>query len=117
MPSITPAQALCAIRTLHTIVWVFFVLCIGAIPVCALRANYRGAALFIGLVFVEVIILALNERRCPLTAMAARYTADRRANFDIFLPEWLARHNKLIFGGLYVSGVLFTLTLWLGGWC
>ena len=43
---------------------------------------------------------------CPLTSIAARYTDDRRANFDIYLPEWLARHNKAVFGALYVAGIL-----------
>ena len=63
----------------------------------------------------EVFILAVNRWRCPLTAVAARYTADRRPNFDIYLPEWLARHNKGIFGTLFVLGLLFTLARW-NGW-
>jgi hypothetical protein len=40
-------------------------------------------------------VLWLNGWRCPLTDVAARYTDDRRANFDIYLPEWLARYNEL----------------------
>ena len=47
--------------------------------------------------------------RGPLTAWAARYTTDRRDNFDIYLPLWLARHNKSIFGALYVAGAVFAL--------
>jgi hypothetical protein len=66
-----------------------------------------------GVVFLEVLILAFNEWRCPLTPVAARYTSDRRDNFDIFLPEWLARYNKEIFGSLYVAGSLLVLYLWL----
>jgi len=49
---------------------------------------------------VEVIILAVNRWRCPLIAVAARYTDDRRENFDIYLPLWLAMHNKTVFGAL-----------------
>ena len=60
----------------------------------------------------EVAVLAFNNGRCPLTSLAARYTADRRDNFDIYLPQWLARHNKLIFGTLYVAGVAFALVRW-----
>lgn len=71
------------------------------------------AALFIGTVLVEVVILAFNSWRCPLTAVAARYTDDRRPNFDIYLPEWLARWNKEIFGTLYVAGILLTVGRWL----
>ena len=57
-------------------------------------------------------MLLFNKFRCPLTAVAARYTDDRRDNFDIYLPEWLARHNKIIFGTLYFAGVAFALTRW-----
>ena len=34
--------------------------------------------------------------RCPLTDVAARYTTDRAENFDIHLPLWLAKYNKII---------------------
>jgi hypothetical protein len=51
-------------------------------------------------VLAEVVVLAVNGWRCPLTGVAARYTDDRRENFDIDLPLWLARHNKRIFGAL-----------------
>jgi hypothetical protein len=47
-----------------------------------------------------VLVLIANGGRCPLTTLAARYTMDRRDNFNIYLPEWLARHNKLIFGSI-----------------
>jgi len=63
---------------------------------------------------LQVLILVFNRLRCPLTAIAARYTSDRRANFDIYLPEWLARHNKGIFGTFFVFGLLFTLARWMG---
>jgi hypothetical protein len=44
--------------------------------------------------------------------VAARYTDDRRDNFDIYLPLWLARHNKLIFGWLFVALLLFSFAQW-----
>ncbi len=64
--------------------------------------------------FVEVLILVVNRMQCPLTAVAARYTSARRANFDIYLPEWLAGRNKEIFGSLYVLGLLYALARWKG---
>ncbi|PWB70283.1 MAG: hypothetical protein C3F15_14045 [Holophagae bacterium] len=100
-------RALLAVKAVHTIVWAFFVLCIAAIPVLTWRGSFVGAAWFAGIVFVEVMVIVLNRRRCPLTPLAARYTADRRANFDIFLPEWLARHNQTMFGVLYFAGVVY----------
>jgi hypothetical protein len=59
-------------------------------------------------VLAEVLVLIANDGHCPLTAVAARYTGDRRDNFDIYLPEWLARYNKLIFGSIYLLGVAVT---------
>lgn len=70
--------------------------------------------ILIAAVFIEVGILIANGMKCPLTRVAARYTNDRRDNFDIYLPLWLARYNKPIFGSLFVAGLLFTLARWLG---
>jgi uncharacterized membrane protein len=106
------ASALKTIKVIHTIVWGFFASCIVAIPVFALRAQYSLAALLIGVVCIEILILVLNSWRCPLTTIAARYTDERRANFDIYLPEWVARHNKWLFGALYIAGILLTVAHW-----
>jgi hypothetical protein len=51
--------------------------------------------------------------RCPLTDLAARYTVDRRPNFDIYLPNWLAEHNKVVFGLLFIIGELVVVAHWL----
>jgi len=66
-------------------------------------------------VLIEVSILACNRMRCPLTDVAARYTSERRDNFDIYLPVWLARENKRIFGALFVAGLLYTVAAWMRG--
>lgn len=104
---------LTAIRILHTVVWAFFAACIVAIPLAAWQGKFRLAAWCAAIVLVEVLVLLGNRWRCPLTAVAARHTTDRRDNFDIYLPLWLARHNKRVFGALYVGGMAFALVLWL----
>jgi hypothetical protein len=116
MPASEPGSPtkLIAVKTVHTVVWAFFVASIIAVPVSAANRRYDLAATFAGIVLVEILILLFNRWQCPLTAVAARYTADRRANFDIFLPEWLARYNKEIFGTLFVFGLLFALARWMG---
>ena len=101
-------------KVTHTIAWAFFAGCIFAIPVFAWRGSFNGAVVLIAIVFVEVVIIVVNNWRCPLTGVAARYTDDRRDNFDIYLPLWLARHNKVIFGWLFVAGLIFTLARWRG---
>lgn len=106
------ASALRIIKLVHTVVWVFFAGSIFAIPVSAALEEHRAAFVLIGIVFVEVLILVVNGMRCPLTGVAARYTDDRRDNFDIYLPEWLARHNQTVFGVLYVLGIIFAIARW-----
>lgn len=106
-------RPLLAIKLLHTLVWAFFASCVVLIPVAALAGRTMVAAMLIGVVMVEGIVLAANSWRCPLTAVAARHTDERRDNFDIYLPMWLARYNKEIFGALFVMGVLLTAGCWL----
>jgi len=84
-----------------------------ALPIAGWRQRFRRAAGLSALVLVECVVLAVNHFRCPLTGLAARYTEERAANFDIYLPEWLARHDQRIFGALFVAGGLFTLWRWL----
>jgi len=104
---------LAIIRIVHTAVWAFFAACILAIPVASLLGMHRVASWLAGIVAIEVLILMFNQWRCPLTVIAGRYTSDRRDNFDIYLPLWLARYNKLIFGTLYLAGLVFALARWL----
>jgi hypothetical protein len=111
---LTSAGHLRLIKAVHTLAWAFFVACIIAIPLLAWVGRLAGALAVIGIVAVEVVVLAVNQWRCPLTAVAARYTDDRRPNFDIYLPIWLARYNKEIFGPLFGAGLLLTIVRWLG---
>jgi hypothetical protein len=100
------------IKTVHTVVWVFFATCILAIPMAASLAAYQTAVWCSITVLVEVLVLVFNRLRCPLTALAERYTVDRSDNFDIYLPLWLARYNKIVFGSLYVAGITFAVMQW-----
>lgn len=113
MTTAPAAVALHRIKLLHTAVWAFFAGSILAIPIAARSGHWSLTIVLIALVTVECLVLAFNRMRCPLTAVAARYTDDRRANFDIYLPLWLARYNKHIFGTLFAGGLLFTLYRWL----
>lgn len=102
------------VKTIHTLAWAFFAGSIVALWISAAVGRFGLALVFAAIVLVEVIILAFNGMRCPLTAIAARYTPDRQPNFDIYLPEWLARWNKEIFGTLYFLGLLYALGRWKG---
>ena len=100
------AHKLFLIKVIHTLIWlvmaavVLFVLWSGLTGIITL---YSWVA--VAMVFGEGIILLLFKGYCPLTIMARRYSGSMRSNFDIFLPEWLAKYNKLIFGTLFIIGV------------
>jgi hypothetical protein len=112
LPATSHATALRLVKIVHTIVWAVFATCIVAIPALAWLGHERQASVLILVVVIELLVLLANHGNCPLTAIAARYTADRRDNFDIYLPQWLARYNKLIFGSIYLFGVAVTFVGW-----
>lgn len=103
---------LVAVKVIHTLAWAFFAGCIVAIPVASWLGQHGIAGLLAAVVLMEVVVLAVNEWKCPLTAVAARFTTDRASNFDIYLPVWLAKYNKQIFGPLYVVGMAYALGHW-----
>lgn len=110
---LAPASALRAIKLAHTAAWAFFVAAIVAIPIAAWHDRFGWALVAALIVAGEVAILAFSGMKCPLTPIAARYTSDRRDNFDIYLPLFVARYNKEIFGALYVVGMLYALVRWI----
>lgn len=63
-----------------------------------------------GLFMIEGLVLLVYKNTCPLTIMARRYSASSKDNFDIFLPEWLARYNKLIYSCFL--GVIFLILIY-----
>ena len=107
------ARRLRTVKLLHTAVWGLFAGCVVAIPWLSWQGRFGTAAVLAMIVLGEVVVLWYHGWRCPLTAVAARYTDDRRANFDIYLPEWLARYNKQIFGPLYGLGIVYLVARYL----
>lgn len=108
------AARLRVVKVVHTLAWAFFATCVVLIPLAAWQRRLVLATVLIGIVAIESLVLVLNAWRCPLTDVAARYTGDRSPNFDIYLPLWLARYNKHIFGTLYVVGIACTVLAWFG---
>ena len=104
-------NALCVVKIVHTAVWALVALCVVSIPVAALARQLRLASILSVVVWCEVAVLMGNRMRCPLTDAAAKYTDERAANFDIYLPVWLARNNQRVFGSLFVAGQAVLL------WC
>lgn len=104
------AEKLIAIKIAHTLIWCFFVSAIFYITYSGISNNVDIFTwIAIGLVVGEGIVLTIFNMYCPLTIMARRYSDSTMDNFDIYLPNWLARHNKLIFTTTYVISVIIVL--------
>lgn len=98
------------VKLLHTLIWFAFVILIMYILWSGITGHIsRTSWLAVGAVSAECLVLVLFRGRCPLTLIARKYTVAAKDNFDIFLPEWLARHNKLIFGLLFFTGLILML--------
>jgi hypothetical protein len=87
--------------------------CVLALPITGRLHRFDWAIILTLIILAECGVLALHKGRCPLTNLAARFTKDRADNFDIYLPNWVARHNKAIFGTLFVVNELIVLWFWL----
>jgi len=101
------------IKIIHTIIWVFFnvVLFYMAYAVIVNKIdNYVWIG--IGLILLEGIVLLSFKKMYPLTIMARKYSESTKDNFDIYLPKWLAKYNKLIYTTFFiliVCGIIYRI--------
>lgn len=101
---------LLALKILHTTVWVALVAMIGYILFSGLANRITPFTyISVGAVIVEGFVLLLFRWRCPITLVARRYSATQEDGFDLFVPRFIARHNKTIFTILYLLAVLLVL--------
>jgi len=98
------------IKMLHTFIWLVMAFaCIYVLYAGITGTQNVWVWLSIGLISFEGLVLFAYKGICPLTILARKYTTEKRENFDIYLPEWLAKYNKWIFGTIFVVGVLLVL--------
>ena len=102
------------IKWLHTVIWLFFNVVIFYLlyAVIADRIDI-WVWICIGLVVLEGLVLLAFKLFCPLTVMARKYSDSTKDNFDIFLPNWLAKYNKLIYTsifGLAIAILIYRMT-------
>lgn len=95
------AQKLTIIKIIHTIIWVFFNV-IFFYMVYAVIINKIDKYVWIGIALfvLEIIVLLIFKYICPLTIIARKYSDSTTDNFDIYLPNWLAKYNKAIYSVL-----------------
>jgi hypothetical protein len=61
------------------------------------------------LILMEGITLLIFNKMCPLTIMACKYSQSTKYNFDIYLPEWLARYNKQVYTIIVIIIIILTV--------
>jgi len=106
---------LALVRTVHTAIYVVM----AASTFALLYAGITGAGgpwlwTAMGLLGVEVVVFAGNGMRCPLTALAVRYGAEKGFAFDTFLPERVTRYTFQFFTSVMVLGLVLLALRWAG---
>jgi hypothetical protein len=101
------------IKTLHTMIWLFFNFVIVYMTYAVIN-NKLDIWLWIGygIFAIEAGILLFFGMHCPLTLVAGNYTDDHNIGFDIYLPSWLAKYNKVIYSiilGLITLATIYQL--------
>jgi hypothetical protein len=100
-------KPLTLIKIIHTIIWLFFnVVIFYLLYAVIINKIDMWVWICIGLVALEVITLLAFKWFCPLTVWARKYSDSTKNNFDIYLPEWLAKYNKLIYGSIFTLSLL-----------
>lgn len=107
----TSSGKLFLVKTLHTAIWIFFNIVLFYLLYAVLTNKIdKWVWICIGLILVEGLVLLIFKSVCPVTLIARRYSDSQKDNFDIFLPNWLAKYNKVIYT-IFFSGILLILFL------
>lgn len=95
------------IKSIHTAIWAILASTVLYVFWSGTSGNITlWSWLAVLAVLAEGVVLLLFKGRCPLTVMARKYSDSPKDNFDIFLPNWLARYNKQIFTLIFAAGLL-----------
>ncbi|MFD2200862.1 hypothetical protein [Shivajiella indica] len=98
------------VKILHTVIWLFFnVVIFYLLYAVVVNKIDKWVWICLGLIVMEGIILLIFKAICPVTLIARKYSNSEAHNFDIFLPEWLAKHNKTIYTSIVLFAVLILI--------
>ena len=100
------SDRLLIIKIVHTIVWLFFnVVIFYLLYAVIINKIDHWVWICVSLVIIEGIVLFMFKMFCPLTIIARNYSNSTKDNFDIFLPNWLAKYNKIIYTSIFLIAV------------
>lgn len=99
------------IKLLHSLLFILISICTVYVFYAAAFDRITGLTWWaFGIVIIEMLVLILNDWRCPLTDLAEQQGAEIGSVADLFLPKRLSNHLFAIFG------VVFLITLLLLAW-
>ena len=103
----TDKEKLVWLKILHTVIWVFFnVVIFYLLYAVIINKIDKWVWICIGLLILEGILLLAFKNFCPITVVARKYSDSEKDNFDIYLPNWLAKYNKRIYITIVVIAVV-----------
>jgi hypothetical protein len=106
----TSISKLGIIKLTHTIIWIFFNVVIFYLLYAVIAGKIdKWIWIGLGVFLLEAIVLLIFKMKCPLTIIARRYSDSDKHNFDIYLPNWLAKHNKMIYFSILVFIILILI--------
>lgn len=102
----TPIK-LTIIKIVHTAIWLFFNVVIFYMAYAVISNKIdKWVWICLGFIILEGVTLVIFKKMCPVTLLARNYSTSTKHNFDIFLPEWLAKYNKLIYTSIVIIIVI-----------
>jgi hypothetical protein len=109
------AQRLTVVRAVHTTIYVVMAASTFVLVYAGLT-GWQGRLLWValGLLAIESVVFLGNGMKCPLTALAVRYGAEKGYAFDTCLPERATRYTFRFFGSLMVIGLALLALRWAG---
>ncbi|MCB0188224.1 MAG: hypothetical protein KDE31_28340 [Caldilineaceae bacterium] len=109
------SQRLALIRALHTTIYLVMAVATFVLVYAGLTGS-QGVWLWFALTLlaIETVVYLGNGMRCPLTALAVRYGAEKGYVFDTFLPERATQYTFNFFGTVMVVGLGLLLLRWAG---
>lgn len=94
------------IKTIHTTVWIFFNVVIFYLLYAVIIDRIdKWVWICLSLIAGEGLVLLVFKNICPITIVARNYSQSQKDNFDIFLPNWLARYNKQIYTAIVIISI------------
>lgn len=103
------------IKIIHTAIWLFFNVVIFYLMYAVVSNKIdQWVWICLGFILLEGLVLLTFANACPITIVARKYSASRKENFDIYLPNWLAKYNKQIYTTIVLIILLGLIYRYLG---